>query len=49
MSTLPPVSYLTDLTDREWALLEPLLSLCWLLSPSDHKLTESSCSTSSLL
>jgi transposase len=25
MSTLPPVSYPTDLTDREWALLEPLL------------------------
>jgi putative transposase len=22
--TLPPVSYLTDLADREWALLEPL-------------------------
>ena len=25
METLPSVSYLTDLTDREWALLEPLL------------------------
>jgi putative transposase len=25
METFPAVSYLTDLTDREWALLEPLL------------------------